>query len=74
MFAVCEGIKTWCISFFYLSRAQDFGTAMARHDPQFARPDKQKVLDKLYIGVGSTAKTGRVDFVDFAIMRLRKKL
>ena len=50
----------------------DFHMAMARHSPAWAAPAKRGQLDAMYAAV-DPAGDGRVSFVDFAVMRVRKK-
>ena len=50
----------------------DFHMAMARHSPAWAAPAKRGQLDAMYAAV-DTDGDGRVSFVDFAVMRVRKK-
>ena len=51
---------------------RDFGEAMGRNDPQWREPQRQAKLDAMYAAVDRDGH-GRVSFVDFAAMRVRKK-
>ena len=51
---------------------RDFGEAMGRNDPQWREPQRQAKLDAMYAAVDRDGD-GRVSFVDFAAMRVRKK-
>lgn len=51
---------------------QDFVTAMTRHDSGWVAPDRRAQLDAMYAAVDLDGD-GKVDFADFAVMRVRKK-
>ena len=51
---------------------RDFGEAMGRNDPQWREPQRQAKLDAMYAAVDGDGD-GRVSFVEFAAMRVRKK-
>ena len=50
----------------------DFSTAMAKHNSAFADPSKRGQLETMYKGVDLDGN-GRVDVVDFMLMRVRAK-
>ena len=51
---------------------QDFVTAMSRHDPSWAAPNRRAQLDAMYAHV-DVGGTGRVTFENFAVMRVQNQ-
>jgi len=51
---------------------RDFGEAMCRNDGKWMEPRRQAKLDAMYAAVDLDGD-GRVSFLDFAVMRVRKK-
>ena len=51
---------------------RDFGEAMCRNDRKWLEPRRQAKLDSMYAAVDLDGD-GRVSFLDFAVMRVRKK-